>query len=67
MKFIGKETVRVIRLELSEREVRTLRTVLSGVNVTPALAESAREHGVVVALDYDDLTELYDALGEVLA
>lgn len=65
MKHLGTETVRVIRLELSEREVRILRTVLSGVNVTPALAESARQHGVVVALDDDDLTELYGALGQV--
>lgn len=66
MKLLGKETVRVLRLELSEREVRTLRTVLSGVSVTPELAESARQHGVVVALDDDDLTDLYGALGEVL-
>lgn len=63
MKTLSQQP-RTITIELTERELRVLRAVLSEASDTRT-AQSAERHGVKDLHD-DDLTDLYGGLGEAL-
>ena len=64
MKLETVGTVRMLRIQLTEREAKVLRVALSVVEVE-AMATNARSEALSDLHD-DDITDLYGAFGEAL-